>query len=209
MRQLLIIFVIIACSLSSVAQNEKIWRPYLVQQQIDTSDFSAPGFKHIVSFAGDSMAGLIDICVFRLSENGTLIHPSEEFPTMDFFHAACQTYFNRDTLEFRTGIGFFGGLGLALKIQGGKFSATAIVSTDGAEVLKHHTTDERYAAYLVLKPVTESLRIAGDGRIEKGKQMVAEYEAEYLPYYENKGQSELKYSNKIRVVFRITPVMGF
>lgn len=203
-----IAFIFICCfsSLSIIAQSTYLtWTPLQINQLVDSSDFKSAFFKSVdsvITSVKDGRNSFISLCSFSLSENDKWIHLSEDHPSEIFYPAICEAVLSGDTLEIKTGVGFFAGIGVNIQIANGKFHGVVQVEGDQELIFKNSLNEPVPQSRLKIVPLVQSLKVNGNPQIRSGEIFIAEYESDHAKYYQEIDKVFIEKKIKLKIIFK-------
>jgi hypothetical protein len=180
----------------SVKRYWKGWNKYQVKPGYSYALYSKKVLK------GKSKKELeYNIADFYLYVNGQLVQPPKTGNT--FFAAGCLCFKYDDTLLLNSGLGSKVGVGVGIKIAGGRFTGTLHANTNNREVYKIKEDDSVYIRSVVAEPVSQSLKLYSGPAYSANEIIIGEYRAAYKKFYQKneKGEDELR-RYAVRIIFR-------
>jgi hypothetical protein len=142
-----------------------------------------------------------NIADFYLYLNGELVKPEKS--DLDFFAAGCLAFKYDDTILLNSGLGFKVGVGVGIKIIGGRFTSSLHANKRNEELYKSSEDDSVYQKSIITEPVTQSLKLPYEPSYVSDEIITGEYVAAYRKFYQKNedGQDELR-RYTVRIIFR-------
>ncbi len=188
------LFFLVAQAKSQIAKN--IWKPYTTNTVIDTT-----GFAYVDSmftlYKEPKVENLLGFAIFKIYENYTLLSKKSN----DILIGVVTPFLLHDTLDIKTGIGFFGGIGVSIKVKNNFFSSALGYSADHVKIYKFLKHGSEYISNIWLSPVTQSLKFFGNPTFKNKEIVVGQLEAEYEPFFEKEWDGDRLKKVKIKIVF--------
>jgi len=97
----------------------------------------------------------------------------------DFFPAGCLCFKYDDTLLLNSGLGSSVGVGVGIKIYGGKFTGSLHANNQNKLVYKQSLDDSVYQNNILAEPVSQSLKLYRNPSYAAGEVIIGEYWATY------------------------------
>ncbi len=179
------------------AQTPEAWKAYRVQ----------PAHSYALNsgklFHNKKKAGLENnLADFYLYRNGELVKPPKKFQH-DFFPAGCLCFKYDDTLLLNSGLGSSVGIGVGIKIYGGKFTGSLHANNQNKLVYKQSLDDSIYLESILEEPVSQSLKLYRNPSFAAGEVIIGEYHAIYKKFYQKNSHDKDQIRRyEVRIIFK-------
>ena len=144
-----------------------------------------------------------DIAIIYFYENDSLIKPHDStLSGIDYAAATCLGNYYSDTLHLSVSIGFFGGMGVAIKMTKNGFNGYYFQDVNGEPVFKKHLSDKNYSSQIVVNATNEKLTLNTQPNFKNNEILVGEYEGTFEPFYEESGKQDLAKKFRVKTTFK-------
>ena len=143
-----------------------------------------------------------NIADFYLYRNGEPVKPPKNI-RFDFFPAGCLCFKYDDTLLLNSGLGSSVGVGVGIKIYGGKFTGSLHANNQNKLVYKQSLDDSVYQNNILAEPVSQSLKLYRNPSYAAGEVIIGEYRATYKKFYQKNAHNKNETRRyEVRIIFK-------
>jgi hypothetical protein len=118
----------------------------------------------------------------------------------------CRCALNGDTLEINMAVGFFGGVGLKIKVYGKKFGSWFFQENDNVENLKTTLADTSFSSRVIIENNSQYLIFDRQPNFKPGQQITGYFTFTSEKYFEKKGQNIDTISASGKIHFTCQPI---